>query len=213
MSCIVNLDMIHLKICLNHVMIPIYTEKNRGAQMILSDNDIKGYIQSGALKVSPYEASHVEPASIDLTLADHFLRPLQPMNGTQKLSEPIQYEEIHQKSVVVPAHGFILATTQEYIKLPENLTGFVEGRSSIGRAGLFIQNAGWVDPGFEGAITLELYNANDFPLEIEQNQRICQIVLAETKTAPDAIYSGKYQGQATTTGSRVFRDWMKDGGY
>lgn len=205
--------MINLKIGFINVTITIYKKKIRGVHMILSDNDIKAYIQSGALKVMPFYTSHVEPASIDLTLADHFLKPIHPKNGTQKLSEPIQYEDVYQESVVVPAHGFILATTAEYLALPDNLTGFVEGRSSIGRAGLFIQNAGWIDPGFEGAITLELYNANDFPLEIEKGQRICQIVLAETKTTPNHIYAGKYQGQATTTGSRVFRDWMKDGGY
>lgn len=205
--------MINLELCFTNVIIPIYKEKNRGIHMILSDNDIKAYIESGILEVTPYHAQHVEPASMDLTLAEHFLKPLPPEKGTQKLSEPIKYETLYQERITIPAHGFILATTEEYLKLPNHLTGFVEGRSSIGRAGLFIQNAGWVDPGFEGAITLELYNANDFPLEIEKGQRICQIVLAETKTTPDAVYTGKYQGQATTTGSRVFRDWMKDGGY
>nr|WP_220468746.1 dCTP deaminase [Staphylococcus coagulans] len=180
--------------------------------VILSDNDIKEYLKRNMLKIEPLVEEHIEPASVDLTLGQHFLRPLPPKDGVQRMSEPIDYETINQSHVVVPAHAFILATTEEYITLPEQLTGFIEGRSSIGRAGLFIQNAGWVDPGFEGKITLELYNANDFPLEIEQGQRICQIVLAETKTKPQAVYHGKYQGQQTTTGSRVFRDWMKDGG-
>ena len=62
---------------------------------------------------------------------------------------------------------FVLATTMEYFELPDNLTAFVEGRSSLGRMGLFIQNAGWVDPGFKGEITLELYNANRCAIELK----------------------------------------------
>ncbi|WP_306298989.1 hypothetical protein [Bacillus sp. OV166] len=56
------------------------------------------------------------------------------------------------------------------------MTAFVEGRSSIGRLGLFIQNAGWVDPGFEGHITLELYNANRVPIELRAGRRIYIII-------------------------------------
>ncbi|WP_438798627.1 dCTP deaminase [Staphylococcus pseudintermedius] len=180
--------------------------------MILSDSDIKAYLERQLLNIEPLVEAHIEPASVDLTLGSHFLKPISPETGVQRMSDPIAYETIEQPRVVIPAHAFILATTEEYITLPQQLTGFIEGRSSVGRAGLFIQNAGWVDPGFEGKITLELYNANDFPLEIEQGQRICQIVLAETKTVPETKYQGKYQGQHTTTGSRLFRDWMKDGG-
>lgn len=180
--------------------------------MILSDSDIKAYLERQLLNIEPLVEVHIEPASVDLTLGSHFLKPIPPETGVQRMSDPIAYETIEQPRVVIPAHAFILATTEEYITLPQQLTGFIEGRSSVGRAGLFIQNAGWVDPGFEGKITLELYNANDFPLEIEQGQRICQIVLAETKTVPETKYQGKYQGQHTTTGSRLFRDWMKDGG-
>ena len=100
----------------------------------------------------------------------------------------------------------MLATTKEYIKLPDNLTAFVEGRSSIGRMGLFIQNAGWVDPGFEGQITLELYNANRLPIKLEADRRICQLVFASMDNKADNPYCGKYQGQKNTVGTRVFKD-------
>ncbi len=73
---------------------------------------------------------------------------------------------IEKDEIVIPPHSFLLATTVEFIRLPANVTAFVEGRSSIGRMGLFIQNAGWVDPGFEGTITLELFNANRLPLRL-----------------------------------------------
>jgi dCTP deaminase len=86
------------------------------------------------------------------------------------------------------------------------LTAFVEGRSSVGRSGLFIQNAGWVDPGFHGMITLELYNANNAPMRIAAGRRICQLVLARADDVVEQPYAGKYQGQMDTTGSRVHMD-------
>ena len=94
----------------------------------------------------------------------------------------------------------------ELIRIPANVTAFVEGRSSIGRMGLFIQNAGWVDPGFEGNITLELFNANRLPLKLASGRRICQIVFAFMDQATRTPYAGKYQGQRGTVGSRIFDD-------
>jgi dCTP deaminase len=94
----------------------------------------------------------------------------------------------------------------EFIRLPADVTAFVEGRSSIGRMGLFIQNAGWVDPGFEGNITLELFNANRLPLRLASGRRICQIVFARMDRATLTPYAGKYQGQRGTVGSRIFKD-------
>lgn len=122
------------------------------------------------------------------------------------LSSEIIYREITGPSIIVPPHSFLLATTMEYIRLPHNLTAFVEGRSSIGRIGLFIQNAGWVDPGFEGQITLELYNANSLPIRLEAGRRICQLVFCRMDQPAAAPYQGKYQGQKNATGSQVFKD-------
>ena len=99
-----------------------------------------------------------------------------------------------------------MATTRERVEVPDFLAAFVEGRSSIGRMGLFIQNAGWVDPGFCGQITLELYNANNLPIEIEAGRRICQIVFAKMDQPVESAYCGKYQNQKGAMSSRVFDD-------
>ena len=94
----------------------------------------------------------------------------------------------------------------EYFELPDDLTAFVEGRSSLGRMGLFIQNAGWVDPGFKGEITLELYNANRCAIELKAGRRVGQLVFARMDEKALHPYQGKYQGQKGATGSRVFLD-------
>ena len=75
-------------------------------------------------------------------------------------------------SYILPGNSFVLARTREVVDLPDDLTAFVEGRSSIGRLGLFIQNAGWVDPGFRGSITLELYNGLPHPIELRAGWRV-----------------------------------------
>ncbi|MFR7444964.1 MAG: dCTP deaminase [Sellimonas intestinalis] len=94
----------------------------------------------------------------------------------------------------------------EYISLPNDLTAFVEGRSSLGRMGLFIQNAGWVDPGFEGEITLELFNANRCAIELQAGRRVGQLVFAKMDACALHPYNGKYQGQTGATGSKAFLD-------
>ena len=108
--------------------------------------------------------------------------------------------------MIIPPHSFLLATTMEYIKVPNGYTAFVEGRSSIGRMGLFIQNAGWVDSGFEGRITLELYNANSLPIRLDAGRRVCQLVFCKMDQQAETPYKGKYQGQLISVGSRIYKD-------
>lgn len=174
--------------------------------MILSDKTLKQLIDKGDLGVSPLEDGCIQPASIDCRLGNSFLVIEDRQMQVIDLNTEIIYRKIEGDSITIPPHSFLLATTMEYIKLPEDLTAFVEGRSSIGRIGLFIQNAGWVDPGFEGQITLELYNANSLPIRLEAGRRICQLVFCRMDQKADAPYKGKYQGQRNATGSQVFKD-------
>ncbi|OGG95453.1 MAG: dCTP deaminase, partial [Candidatus Lambdaproteobacteria bacterium RIFOXYD2_FULL_50_16] len=174
--------------------------------MILSDRKINQLLASGELRIDPISPEQVQPASVDLKLGRHFLKVAENNLTHLDLENPAEYEEVEQEELILPPHSFILATTMEYIALPNNLTAFVEGRSSIGRMGLFIQNAGWVDPGFEGEITLELYNANHLPILLRAGRRICQLVIAEMDQPTLNPYNGKYQGQRKATGSRVYQD-------
>ena len=122
------------------------------------------------------------------------------------MAHEIKYKKIKTDKYILMPGQFVLATTMEYFKLPINITAFVEGRSSLGRMGLFIQNAGWVDPGFEGEITLELYNANRCAIELQAGRRVGQLVFATMTDVPNNIYRGKYQGQQGATGSQVYKD-------
>ncbi len=174
--------------------------------MILSDTTLKTMISNKELVVEPLEDNSIQPASIDCRLGTHFLVLDDNRMDVISLRSEIVYREFEEEFVTIPPHSFLLATTMEYVELPENLTAFVEGRSSIGRIGLFIQNAGWVDPGFKGQITLELYNANSLPIRLEAGRRICQLVFCKMDQKAEFPYAGKYQGQSNAVGSRVFRD-------
>lgn len=174
--------------------------------MILSDHTLAEMIEAKGLGIEPLRPNSIQPASVDCHLGRDFLIVEDRAMQTIDMDSEILYRRIEGDEITIPPHSFLLATTEEYIRLPNDLTAFVEGRSSIGRIGLFIQNAGWVDPGFEGQITLELYNANSLPIRLKAGRRICQLVFCKMDREAQNPYRGKYQGQRNTTGSRVFKD-------
>ncbi|MFA6730689.1 MAG: dCTP deaminase [Candidatus Izemoplasmatales bacterium] len=174
--------------------------------MILSDGAILKMLSDKSLVIEPYEKSQIQPASFDVRLGNTFGVVEDNSAGVITMAETIKYKTIKAETYVILPGQFVLATTMEYFELPGCLTAFVEGRSSLGRMGLFIQNAGWVDPGFKGEITLELFNANRCAIELKAGRRVGQLVFAKTDSPVTTPYNGKYQGQRGATGSRVFLD-------
>ena len=174
--------------------------------MILSDGAISSLLDEGALSISPLQKQQIQPASVDIRLGKIFSVVEDSSIGIITLTDEIKYKKICAEKYLLLPGQFVLATTMEYISLPNNLTAFVEGRSSLGRMGLFIQNAGWVDPGFSGEITLELYNANRCAIELQAGRRIGQLVFAQMDQEARAPYCGKYQGQKGAMGSRIYLD-------
>lgn len=186
--------------------------------MILSDKSIKERLclddgDAKKLIISPFVEDNIQPASYDITLSDSFAaikkntaKTVEKLNLKDCNSVTDAYEHISTDSYVLYPKKFVLASIKEYIELPNDLSAFVEGRSSIGRIGLFIQNAGWIDPGFSGEITLELYNAGPKAIILETGQRIAQLIFAETTTPVGTPYNGKYNGQRGATPSKIFED-------
>ena len=195
---------------------------------ILCDRTIREMIRTGKLvKTDPVDIKEVfsysgtelsdipcelddsiQPASFDIKIGRSFTVVSNVTNnGVIEFDTPIEYKTMECDSYLLLPKQFVLATTQEYFILPDNITAFVEGRSSIGRLGLFIQNAGWVDPGFEGQITLELFNASNFAINIKSGTRVGQLVFAKMDHSAEKPYRGKYQGQTGATGSMIYKDF------
>ena len=175
--------------------------------MVLSDGEILRLMEKRELTIEPLEDGQIQPASVDITLGNTFSILEDSPDGIIDLNKEVRYKVVTTDKYLLLPGQFVLATTKEYIALPDDLTAFVEGRSSWGRLGLFIQNAGWVDPGFEGEITLELFNANRCAIELHAGYRIGQLVFARMQEKALNPYCGKYQKQKGATGSRVFLDF------
>lgn len=174
--------------------------------MILSDKTIIKMLEEKSLIIKPIERIQIQPASVDIRLGRTFSIVEDSPTGIIDLENEIKYKTITSDTYILLPNQFVLATTMEYFELPNDLTAFVEGRSSLGRMGLFIQNAGWVDPGFKGEITLELYNANRCAIELKAGRRVGQLVFAKMDDTAQNPYRGKYQGQKGATGSKVYLD-------
>jgi len=155
--------------------------------MILPDFRIKQWGKLGGIQL--YNEAHINPASIDLTLGQSYI----DLSTNEELA-------ITGAVTLVPGDA-ILATTAEYIRLPAYYAAAVYLKSSLARLGLDHALAGWVDPGFEGNLTLELHSHR--PIEICSGQRIIQLVLFVMQMPPNEAYQGRYQGQRGPTKARV----------
>lgn len=179
--------------------------------MVYGSNVLKSMVEVGSIK-NTYEGS-INPASINLRLGDSFTT-IDPNQPYVKLGDDVKYIPIEcdpgDGHVIIYPGDFMLATTKEWIYVPIGAAAFVQGRSSIGRAGLSVQNAGYVDPGFRGHITLELKNDGPVPIVLLPGYPVTQLVYMDAEDVEEG-YDGKYNNQVEATGSRMHEDIYKPG--
>lgn len=188
---------------------------------ILSDKTIKEYLEEGKIVIDPLkDEQQIQPSSVDMRLGDEFKvfkvirKPyIDPKDG-EDIAEYMESSTVPEgEAFIIHPNEFALATTQEYVKVPDDLVARVEGRSSMGRLGVTMHvTAGYVDPGFEGRITLEISNIGAMPVALYPGQRVCQLVF-ETMTTPAELPYGhpkrnsKYMKQLKPESSRVKLDY------
>ena len=176
--------------------------------MILSDKRIREELFNKGL-IRNAEIRQLNPASFNLRLGNSFAVPKRKWFGVA-LGDKVEYKMVYLDKRTRPVFKlrpgqFVLATTKEWVVIPDNLSAFVQGRSSIGRAGLSVQNAGFVDPGFDGHITLELKNETKNTIILKPGYPVTQLVFMDTPDV-ERPYAGKYLGQVVATGSRMDQD-------
>lgn len=186
--------------------------------MIFSDRTIKEAIENGRVGIDPYEPSYVQPSSVDLRV-DRFFRVFEnhkyphidPRARQEDLTTIVECSE--GEPFVLHPGEFVLGSTLERVRLGDDVVARLEGKSSLGRLGLLIHStAGFVDPGFDGYLTLELSNVANLPIAIYPAMKIGQISFYQMTTPADTPYGSarsdsKYQGQRGPTPSRVHKDF------
>ena len=192
--------------------------------MILSDRTIREEITAGRIVIEPFDDACIQPSSVDLHV-DREFRVFQNnrypyidvMKEQRDLTELVEVDA--GESFILHPGEFVLGSTVERVALPDDLVARLEGKSSLGRLGLLIHStAGYVDPGWDGYLTLELSNVANLPITIYPGMKIGQISFFRLSTPADVPYGSKgtrskYQGQRGPTASRFFEEFSgKRGG-
>ena len=184
--------------------------------MVLSDRTIRRLLDEGRIGIAPYEPELMQPSSLDVRV-DRYFRvfrnsryPYIDVKAEQEeLTELVEVEG--DEAFILHPGEFVLGSTLERVALPNDLVARLEGKSSLGRLGLLIHStAGYVDPGWDGYLTLELSNVANLPITLYPGMKIGQISFFRLTTEAEAPYGSagnKYQGQRGPTPSRFFRDF------
>jgi len=189
--------------------------------MVLSDRTIKDEIARGRIIIEPLIPSCIQPASVDLHLDEKLLvfKPqrhpayIDIRRSLDHLNEVVELDE--DNAFFLNPGEFVLASTLESITLPDDIVGRLEGKSSLGRIGLLIHStAGYVDPGWQGHLTIELSNVAKLPITLYYKMKIGQISFLRLTSPVDRLYGAaelgsKYQGQIEPTASKYHEDFVK----
>ena len=188
--------------------------------MVLSDRDIRAEIAAGRIVIDPYLPEAVQPSSVDLHLDRRFRvfrnsrYPFIDVRADQP--ELTELVEIGGDDPFILHPGeFVLGSTFERVQLPNDLVARLEGKSSLGRLGLLIHStAGYVDPGWEGNLTLELSNVANLPITLYDGMKIGQISFQRLSSPAQVAYGeasigSKYRGQRDPTASLYHRDFER----
>lgn len=185
---------------------------------ILSDQDIKRELKDGDLVVEPIKDPliQIQPCTVDMRLGNEFqifdkknLTHIDPLDqrDIDKYTETVNVDEYF----VIHPGRFTLAHTVEWVEIPNNMIGKVEGRSSLGRLAIVIHaTAGLCDPGYKGHITLEISNLGSAPVVLRTGMRISQLMLMYLNSPAEVPYGeergSKYQNQEGVASSRIGSD-------
>jgi len=184
--------------------------------MVLSDIDIKNYIQQGKIKISPaLPSEQFGSCSVDFRLGSEFsvfehsrhaYIDLRDKTAIQDLMRPISVPA--GEPFIMQPGEFALAITEEVLELDDDVLGRLEGRSSLGRIGIIVHGtAGLFDPGWVGKATLELSNLGRMPVALYPGMRICSFTFEQLSTRVAVPYrkkvGNKYAGQERPLASKL----------
>ena len=188
--------------------------------MVLSDRTIRRLLDEGRIGIEPYDESLLQPSSVDVRV-DRYFRVFHnaryPFIDVREPQEDLtELVEADTEPFILHPGEFVLGSTLERIRLPDDLVARLEGKSSLGRLGLLIHStAGFIDPGWDGHVTLELSNVANLPITIYHGMKIGQLSFVQLSEPAEAPYGSgglgsKYQGQKGPTPSRYWKNFEGD---
>jgi dCTP deaminase len=189
--------------------------------MVLSDRTIRRLLGEGRIGIDPLDETLIQPSSVDVRV-DRFFRVFNnarhPFIDVKKPMEDLtELVEVKDSAPFILHPGeFVLGSTLERISLPDDLVARLEGKSSLGRLGLLIHStAGFIDPGWDGHVTLELSNVANLPITIYVGMKIGQLSFVQLSEPAERPYGAtalgsKYQGQAGPTPSRYWKNFSAE---
>ena len=183
------------------------------AVSVLSDGTIRRLVESGRIRIEPWDVSMLQPASIDLRLGDSFrvfhnhrIAAIDLADPPRNLTEHVALRA--GDPFVIHPGEFVLGRTEEQVTLPDDVVARIEGKSSLGRLGLIVHaTAGFVDPGFSGSLTLEITNLTRVPIILWPGKPIAQLSFMALDRPAERPYGhpelgSHYHGQVDATESR-----------
>lgn len=190
--------------------------------MRLCDKDIKKYLASGDIVISPAPPeANISGVTVDVRLGNKFrvfedhqapyIDLSGPKHEVQAALDNVMSDEIEiapDKSFFLHPKELAIAVTHESITLPSNMVGWLDGRSSLARLGLMVHvTAHRIDPGWSGNIVLEFYNSGKLPLALRPLMKIGALsfeLLSDHAEKPyNARNDAKYKGQDGAVASRI----------
>jgi dCTP deaminase len=189
--------------------------------MVLSDRTIRRLLEEGRIGIDPYAEELLQPSSVDVRV-DRLFRVFRNsrypfIDVKQEMEELTELVEVDPEEAFILHPGeFVLGSTLERITLPDDLVARLEGKSSLGRLGLLIHStAGFIDPGWDGHVTLELSNVANLPITIYYGMKIGQLSFVQLSEPAEHPYGtgslgSKYQGQAGPTPSRYWKNFERE---
>ena len=184
-----------------------------GFSVLLSDRDILAQIEAGRIGLDPYDPAMIQPSSIDVRLDrlfrvfdNHKYPHIDPAADQSDLTREV--EIAGDDTFVLHPGEFVLGSTYEFVTLPDDIAARLEGKSSLGRLGLLTHStAGFIDPGFNGHVTLELANVATLPIILHPGMKIGQLGFFKLSSPAEhpygsSQYGSHYQGQRGPTPSR-----------
>src|SRR5579871_3435750 len=185
--------------------------------MVLSDRTIRAMLEAGRIEIDPYDPALLQPSSVDVRvdrLFRVFRNNLYPYIDVKLPQDDLtELVEVGEEPFILHPGEFVLGSTLERVRLPDDLVARLEGKSSLGRLGLLIHStAGFIDPGWDGHVTLELSNVANLPITIYPGMKIGQISfmqMTEPAATPygAAAIGSKYKGQRGPTASRYWKNF------